>query len=75
MIFNNLSLILPDLYYFILFCNQIFYLGYRGVLLSFSQGDTGVPCPTLFVFLAPFLSRLPTMPVVVGGGGQVYAWD
>ena len=42
--------------------------------MSFAQGGAGVSCPPLSVFLAPFLSHLPYMPVVVGGGGRVYAW-
>ena len=60
---------------FLFFCSKIVYLVYRGVLVSFSQGGTGVSCPPFSVFSAPFLSRLPALPVVVGGGGQVYEWD
>ena len=44
-------------------------------LVSFSQGGTGVSCPPFSVFPAPFLSclpALPALPMVVGGGSQVY---
>ena len=45
--------------------------------MYFSQGGTGVPCSPFSVFSAPFLSCLPNMPVVVGGGGRLYVcnWD
>ena len=43
--------------------------------MSFTQGGTGVPCPPFSVFLVPLICRLPALTVVVGGGGQVYAWD
>ena len=42
--------------------------------MYFDQGGTCVPCPPFSVLLATFLSRLPDLPVVVGGGGRVYAW-
>ena len=44
-------------------------------MVSFDQGGTGVPCPPFFVFLVPLLCRLTALPIVVGGGGHVYAWD
>ena len=69
--------IIPDkiTIFFLFFCSKIVYLVYRGVLVSISQGGAGVPCPPFLVFLAPFLSRLPALPVVVVGGAQVYACD
>ena len=42
--------------------------------MSFSQGGTGVTCFPFSVFLAPLLCRLPALPLVVGGGGRLYAW-
>ena len=69
--------IIPDkiTIFFLFFCSKIVNLVYRDVLVSISQGGAGVPCPPFSVFSASFLSRLPALPVVVGGGGQVYAWD
>ena len=52
----------------------IVFLIYRGFWVSFAQGGTGVPCTPFSVFLDPFLSHMPALPVVVGGGGRVYAW-
>ena len=52
----------------------VVFLVCRGFFVSFDQGGTGVPCAPLSVFLEPFLSRLHALPVVVGGGGRVYAW-
>ena len=31
--------------------------------------------PLLYLLGTIFKSRLPALPVVVGGGGRVYAWD
>ena len=42
--------------------------------MSFAQGGTDVPGSPFSVFSEPFLSRLHALPVVVGGGGRVYAW-
>ena len=42
--------------------------------MSFEKGGTGVPFPPFSVFSAPVLSRMPALPMVVGGGGRVYAW-
>ena len=42
-------------------------------IVSFFQGGTGVTCTPLSVFLVPLLCRLTAFPVVVVGGGQVYA--
>ena len=47
------------------FCNKIVYLVYRDVLVSFAQGGTGVPCPTLYVFLAPLF--IPSARSACGG--------
>ena len=44
-------------------------------MASFAQGGTVVPCPPFSVFSAPLLFSLPALTMVVGGGGQVYAWD
>ena len=43
--------------------------------MSFAQGGTSVPRFPFYVLSVPFLSCLPALSVVVGGGGQVYAWD
>ena len=51
------------------------FLVYRGLLVSFSQGGTGVPCPPSLSSLSHFLSRLTALTVVFGGGGWVYVWD
>ena len=51
------------------------YLVYRSYIASFSQEGTGVPCPPFFVFLEPLLCRIPSLPLVVDGGGRVYAGD
>ena len=59
--------------FFILFY-KIFYLVYRSFIVSFAQGGTGVPCPPFSVLSTTLLCCLPALPVVVDGGGRVYAW-
>ena len=61
------------LFYFIFY--KIVYLVYRGLLVSFDQGGTCVPCTSFSVFSATLLSCLTALHAVVGGGGRVYAWD
>ena len=51
------------------------YLVYRSCNVPFSQGGTGVPCTPFSIFLAPLFCRLPALPLLIGGGGQVYAGD
>ena len=54
---------------------KIVYLVFRGLLVSFAQGGTCLTCTPFNVFSAPFLFRLPALPVMAGGGGRVYARD
>ena len=55
--------------------NKFVYLVYSGIIMSFSQGGTGVPCTPLSVSAAPLCCHLPALLLVVGGGGQVYSGE
>ena len=43
--------------------------------MSFFQGEAGLPCPYFYDFSFPLFCCLPALPLVVGGGGRVYAGD
>ena len=63
------------LIFFYFFIHKLVYLSYRGIIVSFSQGGVGVPCPPFSVSAAPLCCRLPSLPLVDGVGGQVYAGE
>ena len=53
---------------------KIVYLVYRSFLMVyFAQGGTCVPVPPSLSSWRHFFCSLPALPMVVGGGGRVYA--
>ena len=57
------------------FLYKIVYFFIEVFIASFSQGGAVVPFPSIFPLSAPFLCRLPALPMVVCGSGRVYACD
>ena len=70
--YNYVWMVYHIIFYFL---HQLVYLVYSGIIVSFYQGGTGVPCTPFCVSAAPLCCHLPALLLVGGDRGMVYSGE